>query len=90
MIAYPDIDPVALSLGTLQVHWYGLLYLTGFVGAWYYGMQRAKRDDIKWTRKQVEDVIFYGALGVILGGRLGFVGESNRPQEQERGDACPA
>ena len=72
MIAYPDIDPVALSLGPLQVHWYGLMYLAGFVGSWFYGMQRAKREDINWTRKQVEDVIFYGALGVILGGRLGY------------------
>ena len=72
MITYPDIDPVALSFGVLKVHWYGLMYLIGFVGAWFYGMQRTKRADLNWTRKQVEDVIFYGALGVILGGRLGY------------------
>ena len=72
MIAYPEIEPVALSFGPLKIHWYGLMYLIGFVGSWYYGMSRAKRDDIAWTRKQVEDVIFYGALGVILGGRLGY------------------
>ena len=72
MIPYPDIDPVALSLGPLKVHWYGLMYLAGFVGAWFYGMQRTKREDLNWTRKQVEDVIFYGAMGVILGGRLGY------------------
>ncbi len=72
MIAYPDIDPVALSLGSIKIHWYGLMYLTGFVGAWFYGMQRTKREDLNWTRKQVEDVIFYGAMGVILGGRLGY------------------
>jgi len=72
MILYPEIDPVALSLGPLKIHWYGLMYLTGFVGAWFYGVQRAKRDDIRWNRKQVEDVLFYGAMGVILGGRLGY------------------
>ena len=72
MIVYPEIDPVALSLGPLKIHWYGLMYLIGFVGAWYYGMQRTKREDLNWTRKQVEDVIFYGAMGVILGGRLGY------------------
>ena len=72
MIAYPDIDPVAITLGPLKVHWYGLMYLVGFVGAWFYGVQRCKRPDINWTPKQVEDVIFYGALGVVLGGRIGY------------------
>ena len=72
MIIYPDIDPVALSLGPLKVHWYGLMYLIGFVGAWFYGVQRCKRENSNWSRKQVEDVIFYGAMGVILGGRLGY------------------
>lgn len=72
MILYPDIDPVALSLGSLKIHWYGLMYLAGFVGAWIYGVQRTKREDLNWSRKQVEDVIFYGAMGVILGGRLGY------------------
>ena len=72
MIIYADIDPVALSLGPLKVHWYGLMYLCGFVGAWFYGVQRAKRDDSRWTAKQVEDVIFYGAMGVIIGGRVGY------------------
>lgn len=72
MITYPDIDPVALSIGSLKIHWYGLMYLIGFVGAWFYGMQRAKRADVNWTKKQVEDVIFYGAIGVIVGARLGY------------------
>lgn len=72
MVTYPDIDPVAISFGSLKIHWYGLMYLLGFLGAWFYGVQRCKRADINWTRKQVEDVIFYGALGVILGGRLGY------------------
>ncbi len=72
MIAYPEIDPVAVALGPIKVHWYGLMYLAGFIGAWIYGVQRTKRADINWTRKQVEDVIFYGALGVVLGGRIGY------------------
>ncbi len=45
MIMYPDIDPVALSLGPLKIHWYGLMYLSGFVGAWFYGVQRTKQKD---------------------------------------------
>lgn len=72
MIVYPDIDPAALSIGSLKIHWYGLMYLAGFVGAWFYGVQRTKRADLDWTKKQVEDVIFYGAMGVILGGRIGY------------------
>ena len=72
MLTYPDIDPLAFSIGPLRVHWYGLMYLFGFVGAWIYGVQRTKRADLDWTRRQVEDIIFFGALGVILGGRLGY------------------
>ena len=72
MISYPDISSVAFAFGNFKVHWYGLMYLMGFIGAWIYGVQRTKREDIDWTRRQVEDVIFYGAIGVILGGRLGY------------------
>jgi len=67
---YPQIDPVALSLGPLQIHWYGLMYLFGFVGAWLLGRLRAER--YGWTVEQVEDLLFYGAIGVIVGGRLGY------------------
>lgn len=70
-MVYPTIDPVALSLGPLQIHWYGLMYLCGFVGAWWLGRLRAKQ--YGWTAEQVEDLLFYGALGVIIGGRLGSV-----------------
>lgn len=68
---YPQIDPVALSLGPVQVHWYGLMYLFGFVGAWLLGRMRAKR--YGWSVTEVEDLLFYGAIGVIVGGRLGYV-----------------
>lgn len=67
---YPQIDPIALSIGPLQVHWYGLMYLFGFAGAWWLGRVRAER--YGWTAEQVEDLLFYGAIGVLVGGRLGY------------------
>jgi phosphatidylglycerol:prolipoprotein diacylglycerol transferase len=69
-MVYPTIDPVAISLGPLHIHWYGLMYLFGFAGAWWLGRVRAAR--YGWTAEQVEDLLFYGAIGVILGGRLGY------------------
>lgn len=73
MFYYPsDIDPVAFSIGPIKVHWYGLMYLVGFVGAWVLGTYRAKKTDFL-TPEQVTDLIFYGALGVILGGRIGYM-----------------
>ncbi|XKE44630.1 prolipoprotein diacylglyceryl transferase [Halomonas organivorans] len=70
MLPYPDIDPVAISLGPLQVHWYGLMYVIGFVAAWWLGRRRAPR--IGLNGDDVGDLIFYAALGVVLGGRLGY------------------
>lgn len=71
MLTYPHIDPVAVSLGPLQIHWYGLMYLCGFTTAYLLALWRSKR--IGWTEEQVSDLVFYGAMGVILGGRLGYV-----------------
>lgn len=73
MLTYPNIDPVALSLGPLKVHWYGLMYLVGFVGAWALGRYRAAKPDWPLSPLLVDDLIFYGALGVILGGRIGYM-----------------
>jgi phosphatidylglycerol:prolipoprotein diacylglycerol transferase len=73
MFTYPAIDPVALSLGPIKIHWYGLMYLVGFVGGWWLGRVRARRPDSGWTVEQVDDLLFYVALGVILGGRLGYI-----------------
>ena len=73
MLIYPDIDPVALSLGPLQVHWYGIMYLLAFISAWWIASKRCRRRDIGITVEQVEDIIVYGALGVVLGGRCGYV-----------------
>ncbi|MFC3284814.1 prolipoprotein diacylglyceryl transferase [Litchfieldella rifensis] len=71
MLSYPDIDPVAIQLGPLTVHWYGLMYVIGFVAAWWLGRRRAAR--IGLTRDDVGDLLFYGAIGVVAGGRLGYV-----------------
>ena len=73
MLVYPDIDPVAVSLGPVAVHWYGLMYLFGFVGAWWMGVVRARRPEYGWKKEEIGDVLFYGALGVILGGRFGYI-----------------
>ena len=73
MIAYPHIDPVAVDLGFAKIHWYGLMYLIGFVGSWWLGVVRAKQPNSGWKKDEVADLIFYGALGVILGGRIGYI-----------------
>lgn len=73
MLYAPNIDPVAVKLGPLSVHWYGLAYLAGFVLAWLLASRRARREFSPVKPEQVEDIIFTGALGVILGGRFGYV-----------------
>ncbi len=72
-MTYPNIDPVALSLGPLKIHWYGVLYLVAFASAWWLGRYRARQPNSGWKVEQIEDLIFYGALGVVLGGRIGYV-----------------
>ncbi|MHB8742994.1 MAG: prolipoprotein diacylglyceryl transferase [Sulfuricaulis sp.] len=69
----PDINPVAVQFGPIKVHWYGLMYLAGFLGAWWLGVYRAKRPGSGWQPQEIADLLFYGALGVILGGRIGYV-----------------
>lgn len=71
-IPLPDIDP-AIHLGPLTVHWYGVMYLVGFVVAWLLGRYRASRPRWAWTNDDVADLILYAALGVIAGGRIGYV-----------------
>ncbi len=73
MLIHPNFDPVAFSLGPLKVRWYGLMYLCGFVAGWGLGRYRAARPGSGWTGQQVDDLIFYAALGVILGGRVGYI-----------------
>ena len=73
MFLYPEFDPVALRIGPLAVRWYGITYLVGFAAAWYLGKRRAARPGSPVTPLQVDDLIFYAALGVILGGRIGYM-----------------
>jgi phosphatidylglycerol:prolipoprotein diacylglycerol transferase len=73
MLVHPNIDPIAFSIGPLAVRWYGLMYLAGFAAAWWLGLRRIGQGRAPITRKQFDDLIFLGVLGVILGGRLGYV-----------------
>lgn len=69
----PQIDPVALDFGPVKIHWYGLMYVFGFLALWWFAGRRASRPNSGWTKDQVSDLVFYGALGAILGGRLGYI-----------------
>ena len=70
---YPHIDPVIIGYGPIAIRWYGLAYLAAFVTAWWLGNQRARSMHPDWTAQQISDVVFYGALGAVLGGRIGYV-----------------
>jgi phosphatidylglycerol:prolipoprotein diacylglycerol transferase len=73
MLIHPQIDPVAFSIGPLAVRWYGLMYLAGFAAGWWLGQRRIKAGGAPITRQQFDDLIFLAVLGVIVGGRLGYV-----------------
>ena len=68
-----NFDRVAFSIFGWPIHWYGLMYLVGILFAWWLGRYRARQPDSGWTTQQVDDLVFYGALGVILGARLGYI-----------------
>jgi len=73
MIAYPEIDPVVVALGPVKIHWYGLMYLLGIASAWWLGKRRALQPQSILRPEQIDDLVFYGVLGVVLGGRIGSV-----------------
>ena len=72
MLTYPEIDPIIFSIGPVAVRWYGLMYVIGFIIAWQLAARRAKTSWSIIRPRQVDDLIFYGMLGVIVGGRLGY------------------
>lgn len=73
MIQYPIIDPVIFSIGPVAVRWYGMMYLFGFLAAFWLGKRQCRKSWAPLKASQVEDLIFYGALGAVLGGRVGYV-----------------
>jgi phosphatidylglycerol:prolipoprotein diacylglycerol transferase len=73
VLTHPNIDPIAFSIGPLAVRWYGLMYLAGFAIGWWLGARRIAKGMAPITRAQLDDLLFLIVLGVILGGRLGYV-----------------
>jgi phosphatidylglycerol:prolipoprotein diacylglycerol transferase len=74
MLIHPQFDPIALQLGPVAIRWYGLMYLIAFVAGLLLGRLRVKqRPDLGWTTRDLDDLLFYCVLGVVLGGRLGYV-----------------
>ncbi len=73
MLVHPQFDPIALNLGFLKVHWYGLMYMVGFILFLLLGRLRVRQGLAPISALQVDNFLLYGALGVVLGGRLGYV-----------------
>lgn len=74
MFVHPQFDPIAIHIGSFGIHWYGLMYLTGFLAFLGLGRWQIKyRPWHGWTVQMLDDALFFGALGVILGGRIGYV-----------------
>lgn len=73
MFIHPNFDPVAISLGPLKVHWYGLMYVIGFLGFLILGKKRAKEPGSILTPDNIDDMMFWGAIGVVAGGRTGYM-----------------
>lgn len=72
-LSFPDINPIAFSLGPFSLHWYGVMYLVGVLFALWLADRRAKKPGSSWTPKEVENLIFYGFIGIFIGGRLGYM-----------------
>lgn len=76
MLVHPQFDPIALQLGPVAIHWYGLTYLVAFGLFMWLAALRVRQPvyaQAGWTRREAEDLLFYGVLGVVIGGRLGYV-----------------
>lgn len=72
-IPFPQIDPIIFTLGPISLRWYGLMYLLGFAFAYWLGIKRAKASNGKWNNEQVDQLLYNGFIGVVLGGRIGDV-----------------
>ena len=72
MLTYPEIDPVIFSVFGLKIRWYGMMYVVGFIAGWWLARRRSKTAWSQISPQQVDDLVFYVMLGVILGGRLGY------------------
>lgn len=70
-LQFPQIDPIIFEIGPLALRWYGLMYLLGFGAAWWLAKRRLYRTG--WTEEQLSDLLFYGFVGVVIGGRCGYV-----------------
>jgi len=83
MLRYPQIDPVAIgfssfelfgkTIGPINIHWYGLMFLFGFAAAWAIGTYRTRHTHAPVNKHQMEDLVFYGAIGVVVGARIGYI-----------------
>ena len=71
--AYPEISPIIVQIGPLALRWYSMAYLFGILFGWWLAAKRIKKYQIPLTKNNLEDIVFYFTLGVILGGRLGYV-----------------
>jgi phosphatidylglycerol:prolipoprotein diacylglycerol transferase len=72
-IPFPIIDPVAVQIGPIAIHWYALAYIVGIFGGWKYAWYLIRRHNIAITKDQLDDALFWAAMGIIFGGRLGYV-----------------
>jgi len=70
---YPDIDPIAISVGPISIHWYAISYLVGIGLVWFILRRRTQRNNLGWTDDDLSDMVFYCVLGVLLGGRIGYM-----------------
>ena len=74
MLVHPQFDPIAIAIGPIAIRWYGLMYLVAFMLFMWLGRIRARRMVLSgWIPRDIDDLLFFGVLGVILGGRLGYV-----------------
>ena len=73
MLTYPEISPIIFSVGPLAVRWYGLMYVVGIFGGWYLARRRAAMPGSTWKPLDVDDMVFFASMGLIIGGRLGWV-----------------